>query len=78
MADLASDWGFQPFGDAPEYPGNEAAQVEEAGKRTRKTDRKRQRQLEELVAGVVRLGPAPPGGNPTSARSFRNVRSIET
>lgn len=57
MADVASEWGFQGFGDAAEYPGNEAEapQPEDPGKRSRKTDKRRHRQLEDLVAGVVRL-----------------------
>ncbi len=56
MANLASEWGFQAFEDAPiDYPGNEADQPEDPGKRSSKTGKRRQRQLEDLVAGVVTL-----------------------
>lgn len=57
MADLASEWGFQPFGTAQSYPG--VSYSDGAGKRAQKSDKRRQRQLEEMVSGVVRL--APPG-----------------
>lgn len=56
MANLASEWGFQAFEDAPiDYPGNEVEQPEDPGTRSSKTGKRRQRQLEDLVAGVVRL-----------------------
>ena len=56
MVDLASDWGFQPFGTAQSYPGG--SHNDGPGKRAQKSDKRRQRQLEEMVSGVVRLSPA--------------------
>lgn len=61
MAELASDWGFQPFGETAEYPAWDLTHGDDAGKRAQKTDKRRQRQLEALVSGVVKLTPAPAG-----------------
>jgi hypothetical protein len=67
MADLASEWGFQPFGTAQSYPGVSSGTG--AGKRAQKSDKRRQRQLEEMVSGVVRLAPAGTCGSHMMQRS---------
>ena len=62
MADLAVEWGFQPFAATTDgYPG--VSHGDGVGKRAQKTDKRRQRQLQEMVSGVVRLKPAGESGS---------------
>lgn len=57
MAEQPLEWGFQPFGSDADYPSFGASPGDGAGKRAQKADKRRQRQLETMVSGVVRLTP---------------------